>query len=300
LIPVDTSVHIGYYNYIGSLIQWSSDTSFVFPTSDSSLAEYFIFSKRIDTLVTLHISPFNKIVSFAYNADHNILAYSVYEVGLRPRVFFHYKDSIQDTLAFSLDRDDPTCSSLSLVFTYLNWSPGNDKLGFLGYGAINDMTDLFVYSISSNRTYRVLQCNDSDLKYSLEWGNEDILIFIDNDNFHLYSVDLSKIDAIRNKKDKPFFNDYSIVCYPNPFNNGIKFSITLPSGMDGNLSICDVLGRLIMNNTIANQGRTKYEVEWNGFNNNNTRAASGIYYAILELKNQKINNQKIVKMIYLK
>ncbi len=303
LTPVDTSVHIDYSGYRGVVPQWSSDTSIVFPTSQSSIAEYFIHSKRIDTLVTPHISDYNQIVSFAYNTRLNILAYSIYIGGEVPRIYFHYRDSAEDVLAFSPLLDDSLCgaNSLALVYTYLCWSPDNDRLGFLGYGAINEMTDIYFYSTKSNRTFRVSQCNDMDLKYFLQWANEDTLIYVDNNDFHLYGIDISNvIDGIAKNKDEPTDKDFSISSYPNPFNNSIRFTVSLPERTSGILSIYDILGRLLKEYEIKNDGRTNYKIDWNCLNSSNIQMSSGFYSAILTLADSKTQSRKITKIIYLK
>ncbi len=140
LMPVDTIVK-SYSSSETTIPQWSSDTSFVFAASDSCIGEYFIGSRRIDTLVRLH--NYNKVISFAYNTKENILAYSS-SIGYivpesSPLIYFHYRDSTSDFLAFSPSRDDSTCKCMAPILTSLCWSPDYDKLGFIGYGVPNDL-----------------------------------------------------------------------------------------------------------------------------------------------------------------
>lgn len=121
-IPVDSAVW-SYSNYsgYGNAPQWSSDSSFVYAAGDSAIAEYFIRSRRIDTLVSLH--NYNRLVSFAYNTKYNFLAYSTshgYIIpNISPLIYFHYKDSTSDFLAFSPVRDDSSCKSFGIALTYL-------------------------------------------------------------------------------------------------------------------------------------------------------------------------------------
>lgn len=167
LTPMDSSVNFN----INLPPQWSSDTSFVYGTSDSSLVEYFIRSKRVDTLVTLH--NYNHIVSFAYNTQGNILAYSTYRGGDYPLIYFHYKDFLSDSLVFSPTRDDPdsSCWKTFLVdIESLCWSPNIGRLGFIGNSAINGMAPIYFYLLDSNRTYAATQCIDWDYKYFLTWA----------------------------------------------------------------------------------------------------------------------------------
>ncbi len=301
-MQVDTSAR--QYAAYPLSCQWSSDTSFIFAATDSSLAEYFIYSRRIDTLVTLH--NYDQIVSFAYNTKKNILAYSWYPgyvgANTRPLIYFHYRDSSSDFLAFSPLRDDSTCwhTALASVLTSLCWSPDNDKLGFIGYGAINDISEIYSYSLDSNRTYKVTPCNDPDRKHSLQWANEDTLVYFDNADFHLYGIDISLIDAIHERKGIPVPRNFSITAYPNPFNPSTRITITLPGHNNGVLSIYDIQGRLIKEYGIHNNGGTNYSVIWNAENNHNERVASGVYLAVLRIDDPVSLNRKVTKLIYLK
>lgn len=66
--------------------------------------------------------------------------------------------------------------------------------------------------------------------------------------------------------------------YPNPFNPStkIKFSIPVQSNVD--ISVFDVLGRKIRTLVSEEMEASVYSVEWNGMNNTETMASSGIYY----------------------
>lgn len=96
--PVDSTVWPYFISGALSSVQWSSDTSFVYAASESCMVEYFIHSRRIDTLITLH--SYDQISSFAYNTKKNILAYSWYPgyvtTNTRPLIYFHYRDSSSD------------------------------------------------------------------------------------------------------------------------------------------------------------------------------------------------------------
>jgi hypothetical protein len=136
LTQIDTSVNFTEESNGLLIPQWSSDTSFVYGINDSCLVEYFIGSKRIDTLVTLH--NYIKITSFAYNTKENILSYGAsgwVAPNFDERIYFYYRGSISDSLVFSLQSD---CHSMADVLISLSWSPDNDRLGFLAYSSIND------------------------------------------------------------------------------------------------------------------------------------------------------------------
>ena len=303
LIPIDSTVW-PYPNYdgYGNLPQWSSDTSFVFAAGDSAIAEYFIRSRRIDTLVITH--NYNSIVSFAYNTKYNIMAYSTTQGGIIPNIspliYFHYKNSNTDSLAFSPVRDDLSCNSFGIAHTFLCWSPDNDRLGFFSFDPTNRMTTVYVYSLNLNRSYELTPCNDFGNKYFLKWANKDTLIYFDATQISIYGINLSNVDAIQVRKDYTLPSEFGLKNYPNPFNPNTTFEITLPNGKNAVLSIYNIQGKLIKEYRIKNDGRTKYRVTWNAVNNNNKGVASGFYLAVLNFENPKDQFIPTTKIIYLK
>jgi len=303
---IDTSV-----NFYGLLPpQWSSDTSFVYGASDSCLVEYFIPSKRIDTLVMLH--DYHWIVSIAYNTKEDFLAYSVAQYhGYPPLIYFHFKEPAKDSLVFSPFRDDTTsvCWTTPISITDLCWSPDYKRLGFLTSLNTNSNAGIYFYSIDSNRTYRATICEDRDIKNELTWANGDTLVYWDSDDDHIYGMDITPvIDAIRIKKNEPLPVNFSISSYPNPFNPSTTIAVTLPERSNGILSIYDIQGRLVKEYKIKNEGMTNYKITWNAVNNRNQTVASGFYLAVLKVYNPQSQikdpafsgNIKVTKLIYLK
>ncbi len=164
LTQMDTSVNFTAESNGLLVPQWSSDTSFVYGISDSCLVEYFVRSRRIDTLVTLH--DYHRIVSFAYNAKEDFLAYSVAQYhGYPPLIYFHFKEPAKDSLAFSPFRDDTTsvCWTTPISIRYLSWSPDYRRLGFVTSLNTNSNAGIYFYSLDSSRTYRATICEDRDL-----------------------------------------------------------------------------------------------------------------------------------------
>ncbi len=86
--------------------------------------------------------------------------------------------------------------------------------------------------------------------------------------------------------------------YPNPFNSGTKivYNIKLSRAELITLEIFDSTGRFV--NTLVNktQNSGKYEVFWNGCNMYGKKAASGVYYLVLNRNRQNISR----KMLHLK
>jgi FlgD Ig-like domain len=301
LTQIDTSVNFTAESNGELIPQWSSDTSFIYGTSDSCLVEYFIGSKRVDTLVMLH--NYGKITSFACNTKENFLAYGS-SIWVAPnfseRIYFHYKDSTSDVLAFSL-ADDSTCNSLAIAFEWLCWSPDNERLGFIGNSAINGVADIYFYSSASERTYRVSQCGDPDYKYALQWANEDTLIYYDADDGHLYGMDISNVDAIRERKDESLPLDFGLSAYPNPFNPSTSISYQLSAISLVTLKVYDVLGKEVVT-LISHEKQTAgtHTIQWSATNRYNQKVASGFYFAVLRIDGSKNQNTKVTKLIHLK
>ncbi|MDP3683035.1 MAG: hypothetical protein Q8S01_03800, partial [Ignavibacteria bacterium] len=212
LLPLDKNIEINY-NTIDAYPQWSSDTSFVFLLGYSVIAEYFLKSKRLDTLVSFASGA--NITGFAYNMKHNVLAYSIY--GIIPQIYFHYKNSNSDSLVFSPLRDDASspCWGQPIGFTSLTWSPDNQKLAFGVYHYTYSITGIYLYSIDSNRTYKATSCDDYGLKTTFHWANNDTIIYVSETDWFLYGMDLSSvITTVDNKKDKEIPTDFYILNYP--------------------------------------------------------------------------------------
>ena len=303
-IPIDSAVqsYSGHMGGYGSYPQWSSDSSFVYPLSDSAIAEYFIRSRRIDTLVSLH--KYSKIVSFAYNMKENILSYSAsiwVDPDFSERVYFHKRDSGFDYLVFSPARDDSSCDYFGGVLTFLCWSPNKDRLGFLLFDPINRHTTVYFYSLNSSCSYELTSCNNYGLKYFLKWANEDTVVYLNATEGHLYGINISNIDGIRENIDNNNMPiNFGLNNYPNPFNPSTTFEILLPSGKDATLSIYNIQGKLIKEYNIKNDGRTKYGITWNALNNKGRHVATGIYIAVLKLRSYKEQDIKTSKIVFLK
>ncbi len=303
---LDTNVIINYY-VNDAYPQWSSDTSFVFLSIHNNvIEEYFLKSGRLDTLVIAD----TPILGFAYNVKHNILAYST--TNDTSEIYFHYKNSEKDTLIFSPFRDDPENApcwdSGFRGITSLCWSPDNKKLAFLGFQFIDiSAAGIYIYSLDSNRTYKATDCNDDGRKYSLKWVNNDTLIYSNSTDKFLYGIDVSSIiTSVEQKKDSDVITDFKISNHPNPFNNSTKISITMPNNISGTFFIYDAVGRLVKKYHLDNKGQIKYEIIWDGLNDNNQSVSSGFYLGVLKsdlpegLGNSNLKSTRIIKMIYLK
>ena len=86
-------------------------------------------------------------------------------------------------------------------------------------------------------------------------------------------------------------------CYPNPFNNSMKISVSVPLGKDASVCIYDMLGKKIKTlSNITNAQNTSYILNWNGTNESGTTVASGSYIVTLIGNAQSITAKKILLM----
>ena len=298
LLPLD--IEINYDQQIDAYPQWSSDTSFVFLSGDNVIAEFFLKSRKLDTLVSL--ANYTNFLGFAYNNKHNILAYST----TKKQIYFHYKDTNRDSLIFYPVRDDPDedfCWNFGAKgITSLSWSPDNKELAFLGFQFIDiSVAGIYIYSLDSNRTYNATDCNDDGRKYSLKWVNNDTLIYSNSTDKFLYGIDVSSvITSVEQKKNNEVVTDFTISNYPNPFNNSTKIFVTMPNNTTGTLFIYDSLGEVVKKYYLKDNGKNNYEIIWDGSNDNNKSVSSGFYFGVVKSNDLKVKNTKTIKMIYLK
>ncbi len=84
---------------------------------------------------------------------------------------------------------------------------------------------------------------------------------------------------------------YTLKAYPNPFNPSCNIEYTIPGNSISKLDIYSIEGSLVKTfNNLKNSGT----VYWDGTNNRNQKAASGIYFAILKNGSQILAKQKLV------
>jgi len=84
--------------------------------------------------------------------------------------------------------------------------------------------------------------------------------------------------------------------FPNPFNPTTSIAFTIAAAQKMSLKIYDAQGRLVQTLIDAPFAAGRHEVEWNGLNQQNGAAASGVYFYIL----QSVNFREMRKMILLR
>jgi len=89
--------------------------------------------------------------------------------------------------------------------------------------------------------------------------------------------------------------------YPNPFNPSTNIKFALPKQSSVKIIIYDILGRNIK--TLINEAKPAgiYTIQWNGKNESNIQASSGVYfYVLLAVGTDNDKFTMIKKMILLK
>ncbi len=89
-------------------------------------------------------------------------------------------------------------------------------------------------------------------------------------------------------------SNFSVSNFPNPFINKTVISYSLPCKGKTSLIIYNIAGQLVR--TLVNEEKMtgKYHTVWNGQDNNNRKAAQGVYFCKLESGNVKIVNKMIL------
>lgn len=101
------------------------------------------------------------------------------------------------------------------------------------------------------------------------------------------------------ESNKEFTSLQSLITSPNPFNNQTKISFNIPSRSFVSVEIYDIQGRRLRELVGGYFVSGRYEVIWNGKDNNGLKVASGVYYVKLLTKSGIIRSEKQEKIIYI-
>ena len=82
--------------------------------------------------------------------------------------------------------------------------------------------------------------------------------------------------------------------YPNPFNGSTIIRFTLPSSETVELTVFDLLGRKIRTLTSERLDAGLHEITWNGNDDGNKTAASGVYFYSLKFGEQSITKRMLM------
>jgi len=265
---------------------WSSDSTVIFKSLDHSLAEYYAYSTRMDTL--LDMGEGNDIVSFDYNINKNLLAYSVEDV-------FYVYDCINNKRIFQFETNNPGW----VEFKDIKWNEDEIKLAFFGYDYTNPISYIYIYSIDSNKVTYVPN-SDYGSKAHLEWLNNDTILYVHVEKDRLMGFDITRALTDIKADSGTYPKEYSLEQnYPNPFNPSTTIKYSIPSvetphsgGAGGGLvtlKIYDALGQEVA--TLVNEAQKpgSYDVSFDA-----SSLSSGIYFYKLQSGNYKESKKMIL------
>ncbi|MCK4641893.1 MAG: T9SS type A sorting domain-containing protein, partial [Candidatus Marinimicrobia bacterium] len=89
--------------------------------------------------------------------------------------------------------------------------------------------------------------------------------------------------------DKPFLSRG----YPNPFNDLVNFQLLLPDAVDFNVQVYNSLGQKVRTIASPVTMKNKYQLSWNGTNDQGLKVASGCYFFQVALE-RRVLTEKIV------
>ena len=99
--------------------------------------------------------------------------------------------------------------------------------------------------------------------------------------FEAYGTAVAAINVTTTSvsEQQPIPNSYALhQNHPNPFNPTTRISYELPEATVVDLVIFDLQGNLVKQLVNGRQNVGRYEMEWNGRNNQGIRVVSGIYF----------------------
>ncbi len=100
--------------------------------------------------------------------------------------------------------------------------------------------------------------------------------------------------TLNNNINTSEIKDYSLTCFPNPFNPSTKINFALPEDQPLKLIIYDVLGRVVKELLNYYVPKGSYIVVWDGTNNAGVKVNSGIYFYSLQTPKKTIIEKMIL------
>lgn len=91
----------------------------------------------------------------------------------------------------------------------------------------------------------------------------------------------------------------SFITYPNPFFNQTTISFFIPSKSFVSVEIYDAQGRRVKDLAGVYLVPGRYQIAWNGVNNNGEKVTSGVYFVKLIKKSGMIRSERQEKVIYI-
>ena len=86
--------------------------------------------------------------------------------------------------------------------------------------------------------------------------------------------------------------DFALLAnYPNPFNAQTRLTYSIPTGAQVTLYVYNRLGQLVRTIEQGFQGAGVHAVNWDGRNDSNKDAATGIYFYVLQTKHGRLTQK---------
>lgn len=312
--PNDLKIALGDYEYDlskGKLYEpgsvkfrlkevWSSDSSLIVYDDQRKIYQYFPDSKRLDTLVAFP-GIYPQIDDISFSSRLKKLYYTTRESPYN--VLLHEFDIVSHKDSVIYDMIKAEVKSLTKQFVSMSWSPDEKMLGFIGRYATQSDADLYVYHADSSKVFKLTNIsNNAGIKDFLNWLDNKTFIYNNVTNAHqLYSYKLSsEITYVEAKKGIP--GSYSLSNYPNPFNSSTIICFSVPERCNSaDLSIYNSLGQKVKTfYTGAVEKGSIERVSWNGTDESGRGVSSGIYYALLNTREQGNINSQALKLILIK
>jgi len=271
-----------------SRIEWSSDSTLVFLSSDDEMLECYLYSGRIDTLVKT--GQYQHIMGYSYNLQQNILAYSYGNDYPHNKLYFYYKNGDSTRIIFD-QGIDPVCQENGL--TYLKWDDEGNNLAVISDLLTNPGSGIMRYSLKEDNIHEYLRCDDSGVKSYIQWWNTDTVIYHDHSHLTIEGFYLDKPIGVKEEKE----NKSELINsppYPNPFNSNTVINLD-ENVSEVEVKIYNILGEMV-NKFKVNDNK----INWNGKDRFGNEVHSGIYLITYKTENNEEKKAYINKVIYLK
>ena len=216
-------------------------------------------------------------------SDTTIFSVTVLPVNDSPTSFELIYPTLTDTIPISLDTDETipfawyksidadseVSYKLSITIDFLGTSYTND------YEHISDTThDISAYEYALLMTN--LNLSEWNANYILEATDGEFTVFSDSGGFIFDNSSLSIENGIILEDFALFQN------YPNPFNPITSINYNLPEDALVNITIFDMMGRIVKTLLSSSQEAGFKSVKWNATNDRNELVSAGLYIYLIQ------------------
>ncbi len=191
------------------------------------------------------------------------------------------KENFITALEFSPSQSVITMESYDDIEFSIYGGGDNSEITYQWYinGIAQSATaDTFTFSYNDNSTFEV-----------------ECAIYLDDS--HLSKTWIVESTIENNENDVYYANDITVNIAPNPFNPSTVISFDLVSSCNIILSVYNLKGQIVKRLHEGELSEGKHSINWNGKDENNRVASSGIYYIMLKRAGEK---QIVKKCILLK